>query len=81
MEAACGRDAVRRLPAGPVAAAGRPHSRNGESCESGSLIAAAGFPILSANVASDPEPLPVQSQTIIGRPGALKIAVLGLTTP
>ncbi|WP_245969530.1 bifunctional metallophosphatase/5'-nucleotidase [Thiocapsa rosea] len=41
----------------------------------------AAFPFLSANVASDPEPLPVLASVVIERPGAPKVAVLGLTTP
>ncbi|HSO82984.1 bifunctional UDP-sugar hydrolase/5'-nucleotidase [Thiocapsa sp.] len=39
------------------------------------------FPFLSANVASDPQPLPVLSSVVIERPDAPKVAVLGLTTP
>jgi 5'-nucleotidase/UDP-sugar diphosphatase len=45
------------------------------------LTEEAAFPFLSANVASDPEPLPVLSSVVIERPGAAKVAVLGLTTP
>jgi 2',3'-cyclic-nucleotide 2'-phosphodiesterase (5'-nucleotidase family) len=45
------------------------------------LTEEAAFPFLTANVASDPEPLPVLSSIVIGRPGEPKIAVLGLTTP
>lgn len=41
----------------------------------------AAFPFLSANVASDPEPLPVLASVVIDRPGEPKVAVLGLTTP
>ncbi|SDW82307.1 bifunctional metallophosphatase/5'-nucleotidase [Thiocapsa roseopersicina] len=45
------------------------------------LTEEAAFPFLSANVASDPEPLPVLSSVVIERPDAPKVAVLGLTTP
>lgn len=45
------------------------------------LADAAVFPFLSANVASQPEPLPVRPWVMIERPGAPRIAVLGLTTP
>ena len=45
------------------------------------LTEAAAFPFLSANVASDPQPLPVRSAVVIERPDAPKVAVLGLTTP
>jgi 5'-nucleotidase / UDP-sugar diphosphatase len=39
------------------------------------------FPFLSANVASDPEPLPVLPSVVIEPSGGPKVAVLGLTTP
>jgi 5'-nucleotidase / UDP-sugar diphosphatase len=45
------------------------------------LIAEAAFPFLSANVASNPIPLPVLPSILIDRPGAPKVAILGLTTP
>lgn len=44
------------------------------------LAGRADFPFLSANVASQPEPLPVQPYVILAKPGAPKVAVLGLTT-
>jgi 2',3'-cyclic-nucleotide 2'-phosphodiesterase (5'-nucleotidase family) len=40
----------------------------------------ASFPFLSANVASQPEPLPVRSHVLLARPGAPRVAVIGLTT-
>ncbi len=45
------------------------------------LAQVATFPFLSANVASDPVPLPVQPWARITRSGGLEVAVLGLTTP
>lgn len=45
------------------------------------LAAAAPFPFLSANVASDPDPLPVLPWVLLERPGMPRVAVLGLTTP
>ncbi len=45
------------------------------------LAGLARFPILTANVASHPDPLPVRPQVILEPPGGLKVAVLGLTTP
>ncbi|AUB84174.1 bifunctional metallophosphatase/5'-nucleotidase [Candidatus Thiodictyon syntrophicum] len=50
------------------------------------LAALAPFPILTANVESNPEPLPVRPQVLIERPvapgtGAVRVAVLGLTAP
>lgn len=45
------------------------------------LSAEARFPFLSANVASNPIPLPVLPSIVIDRPGAPRVAVLGLTTP
>jgi 2',3'-cyclic-nucleotide 2'-phosphodiesterase (5'-nucleotidase family) len=45
------------------------------------LTEEAKFPFLSANVASDPEPLPVLPSVVIKRPDAPRVAVLGLTTP
>jgi 2',3'-cyclic-nucleotide 2'-phosphodiesterase (5'-nucleotidase family) len=45
------------------------------------LTEEATFPFLSANVASDPEPLPVLASVVIARPGEPKVALLGLTTP
>lgn len=44
------------------------------------LAARAAFPLLSANVASQPEPLPVRPYVIVERPGSPRVAVLGLTT-
>lgn len=44
------------------------------------LAQEADFPILSANVHSDPVPLPVKPYVLLDRPNGLKIAVLGLTT-
>ena len=45
------------------------------------LAGLAGFPFLSANVQSDPRPLPVRPSVILTAPGGLRVAVLGLTTP
>lgn len=45
------------------------------------LAASARFPFLTANVQTDPEPLPVRPSAIIAKPGAPRVAVLGLTTP
>jgi len=45
------------------------------------LAGLARFPFLSANVQSDPEPLPVRPSVILAKPGGLRVAVLGLTTP
>jgi 2',3'-cyclic-nucleotide 2'-phosphodiesterase (5'-nucleotidase family) len=45
------------------------------------LTEEAEFPFLSANVASDPQPLTVLSSVVIERPDVPKVAVLGLTTP
>jgi 2',3'-cyclic-nucleotide 2'-phosphodiesterase (5'-nucleotidase family) len=45
------------------------------------LAEQAEFPFLSANVASDPQPLPVSPWVMIDRPDQPKVAVLGLTTP
>ncbi|NTV97251.1 MAG: bifunctional metallophosphatase/5'-nucleotidase, partial [Thiobacillus sp.] len=44
------------------------------------LAGRAAFPFLSANVASRPEPLPVRPYVVIAKPGAPRVAVLGLTT-
>ncbi len=38
------------------------------------------FPFLSANVQSQPEPLPIKPYVLIAKPNAPKVAVLGLTT-
>ncbi len=40
----------------------------------------AAFPFLSANVHSDPVPLPVKPFVVLERPGDIKVAVLGLTS-
>lgn len=45
------------------------------------LAGEAPFRFLSANVASDPIPLPVLPSVTLEPPGAPKIAILGLTTP
>ena len=45
------------------------------------LVGLARFPFLTANVQSDPEPLPVRPSVIIAKPGGPRVAVLGLTTP
>jgi 2',3'-cyclic-nucleotide 2'-phosphodiesterase (5'-nucleotidase family) len=39
------------------------------------------FPFLTANVQTQPEPLPVKPYVILSRPGGPRVAVLGLTTP
>jgi len=44
------------------------------------LAGRAGFPFLTANVASQPEPLPTQPYAVFAKPGAPRVAVLGLTT-
>jgi 2',3'-cyclic-nucleotide 2'-phosphodiesterase (5'-nucleotidase family) len=44
------------------------------------LAQEADFPILNANVHSDPVPLPVKPYVLLERPTGLKIAVLGLST-
>lgn len=44
------------------------------------LARRADFPFLTANVASQPEPLPSQPYAVFAKPGAPRVAVLGLTT-
>jgi len=44
------------------------------------LAALAHFPILTANVQTFPEPLPVKPYLVIYKPGGPKVAILGLTT-
>lgn len=44
------------------------------------LAVRAGFPFLSANLASQPVPLPVRPYLVLAKPGAPRVAVLGLTT-
>jgi 2',3'-cyclic-nucleotide 2'-phosphodiesterase (5'-nucleotidase family) len=44
------------------------------------LASRADFPFLSANVASNPDPLPVKPYVIFAKAGAPKVAVIGLTT-
>jgi 2',3'-cyclic-nucleotide 2'-phosphodiesterase (5'-nucleotidase family) len=44
------------------------------------LAGRADFPFLSANVASQPDPLPAKAYTVLAKPGAPRVAVLGLTT-
>jgi 2',3'-cyclic-nucleotide 2'-phosphodiesterase (5'-nucleotidase family) len=45
------------------------------------LAARSRFPILSANLESHPEPLPLAAQLVIDRPGTPRVAILGLTSP
>lgn len=45
------------------------------------LAALATFPFLSANVHTDPLPLPVRPSVVLGPPAGPRVAVLGLTTP
>jgi 5'-nucleotidase / UDP-sugar diphosphatase len=44
------------------------------------LAGLARFPFLTANVQAVPEPLPVQPDLVISKPGGPKVAILGLTT-
>jgi 2',3'-cyclic-nucleotide 2'-phosphodiesterase (5'-nucleotidase family) len=45
------------------------------------LVGLAGFPFLTANVQTHPEPLPVRPSVVIAKPGGPRVAILGLTTP
>jgi len=45
------------------------------------LAGLAGFPLLTANVQTHPEPLPVRPSVVITKPGGPRVAILGLTTP
>jgi len=44
------------------------------------LAAIANFPFLTANVQTQPTPLPVKPYVVVPKPGGLKVAILGLTT-